>query len=88
MPKCDADFVYYNIECDNHELLVAEGLAVESFLDEVPRRVFDNAAEYAALYPEGSAMEPLAYPLATTARHLPDALAKRLGLLEVRQKAA
>lgn len=74
-------FVYYNVECDQHELIVAEGLACESFLDEAPRRSFDNYSDYVALYGEAEReMVALDYPLATAARQLPDALAARLGL--------
>ena len=47
---------YYNIELDVHDVIVAEGLAVESYLG-ANRSEFDNADEYAALY--GSLGEPL-----------------------------
>lgn len=83
----EKSFVYYNIECDDQELIVAEGLACESFLDEAPRRVFDNYGDYLARYGEGSEMKALDLPLATTARHLPDLVAERLGLLGERQAA-
>jgi len=47
---------YYHIELDTHEAILAEGLAVESFLGN-NRSTFDNAGEYVALY--GSLGEPL-----------------------------
>jgi Hint domain len=47
---------YFHIELDTHEAILAEGLAVESFLRDNPH-AFDNADEYARLY--GSPGEPL-----------------------------
>ena len=57
---------YYHIELDVHDVIVAEGLAVESYLG-ADRSGFDNADEYVALY--GSLGEPLTpcAPLATYA---------------------
>jgi len=48
--------IYYHIELDAHEAILAEGLAVESFLGN-NRSAFDNADDYVALY--GSLGEPL-----------------------------
>ena len=47
---------YFHIELDTHEAILAEGLAVESFLRDNPH-AFDNADEYVRLY--GSPGEPL-----------------------------
>ena len=47
---------YFHIELDTHEAILAEGLAVESFLRDDPH-AFDNADEYVRLY--GSPEEPL-----------------------------
>ena len=47
---------YFHIELDTHEAILAEGLAVESFLRDNPH-AFDNADEYVRLY--GSPEEPL-----------------------------
>jgi hypothetical protein len=47
---------YLHIELDTHEAILAEGLAVESFLRDNPH-AFDNADEYVRLY--GSPGEPL-----------------------------
>jgi hypothetical protein len=40
---------YYHVELDTHEAILAEGLAVETFLGN-DRGSFDNADEYVALY--------------------------------------
>jgi hypothetical protein len=47
---------YFHIDLDTHEAILAEGLAVESFLRNNPH-AFDNADEYVRLY--GSPGEPL-----------------------------
>jgi Hint domain len=47
---------YFHIELDTHEAILAEGLAVESFLRDDPH-AFDNEDEYIRLY--GSPEEPL-----------------------------
>ncbi len=47
---------YYNIELDTHEVVLAEGLSVETF-NGVGRGFFDNADEFVQLY--GSVGKPL-----------------------------
>ncbi len=42
---------YFHVELDSHDVLLAEGAASESFLDDDSRGVFHNAAEFARLYP-------------------------------------
>ncbi|MCQ8278964.1 Hint domain-containing protein [Acetobacteraceae bacterium KSS8] len=49
---------YLHIELDNHELLLAEGAPTESFVDDDSRALFQNAAEYAALYPDRESRPP------------------------------
>ncbi len=51
---------YYHIELDTHEVILAEGLAVESFLGG-NRAAFDNVDEYIRLYGSpGEALTPFA----------------------------
>jgi hypothetical protein len=47
---------YFHVELDTHEAILAEGLAVESFLRDDPH-AFDNADQYMRLY--GSPGKPL-----------------------------
>jgi hypothetical protein len=43
---------YFHVELDSHDVLLAEGAASESFLDDDSRGLFHNAAEYATLHPD------------------------------------
>ena len=69
---------YYHIEAEGHELIVAEGVAVETFIDNEPRQKFDNYAEYELLYPNPSMMQPLNLPRVKYARQLPACINQRL----------
>jgi len=46
---------YFHIELDGHDVIVAEGAAAESFIDDDSRSLFHNAHEYRALYPAAAA---------------------------------
>jgi Hint domain len=60
---------YFHIELDTHEVILAEGLAVESFLRDDPH-AFDNANEYVSLYgPPGEPLTPFAPRVAYNRRH-------------------
>ncbi len=43
---------YYHVELDSHDLLLAEGLAAESYLDTGNRGLFENAPEPLVLHPD------------------------------------
>lgn len=49
------DLVSMHLEFDAHTIIFAEGAPSESFVDEESRRRFDNAGEYARLYPNATA---------------------------------
>jgi hypothetical protein len=51
---------YFHVELDTHDVLIAEGAASESFVDDHSRGMFQNLAEYRALYPDAVAV-PAAY---------------------------
>ncbi len=71
---------YFHIELDAHDVIYAEGAPAETFIDEGDRGQFQNAGEYALLYPdvvrqpprycaphieEGEALEALRHAIAT-----------------------
>ncbi len=49
---------YFHIELDDHDLVLAEGCAAETFVDCDSRGMFQNAADYAALFPDDTARPP------------------------------
>ena len=68
-------FNYYHIELDRHELVIAEGVPVESFLPyKADRDNYDNGAEYHRLYPDDANVLPwpMDYPRITAATQVPE----------------
>jgi hypothetical protein len=53
---CDA-VTYYHVELVSHEVILAEGLPVESYLDTDGRAFFDNGGGVISLHPAPPAME-------------------------------
>ncbi len=53
---------YLHLELERHQLIEAEGLAAETFIDCVGRGIFQNAAEFAALYPDDAEAAPSQQP--------------------------
>ena len=43
---------YFHVELDRHDVIIAEGAPSETFLDDDSRRMFHNAHEFDALYPD------------------------------------
>ena len=63
--KPEETFQYYHIELDSHQVIVAEGLEVESLCHVYKDRSnYDNGTEYIALYPEEERFYklPMSYP--------------------------
>jgi O-antigen biosynthesis protein len=48
---------YYHLEFSSHEIIFAHGVAAESFVDDHSRQMFDNASEFALLYPDKARCE-------------------------------
>lgn len=72
------DVEYYHIETENHEIILAEGAPVETYMDNVSRSAFYNHAEYEALYPQAAKMVELDLPRVKYARQLPNFVKQRL----------
>ena len=64
-------YTVYHIETEAHEIILANGAPAETFIDNVSRRVFDNYAEFDALYGEVPEMVELDYPRAMSDRQVP-----------------
>lgn len=52
------EVTYYHIELDDHEMLLAEGLPAESYLDTGDRRKFTNGGRPISLFPDYSSHSP------------------------------
>ncbi len=51
-PEPESDVAYLHVELNGHHLLLAEGTPAESFVDDDSRAMFQNCADYRALYPD------------------------------------
>jgi hypothetical protein len=71
-------FTVYHVETEDHDIILAEGAPAETFIDYVGRQVFDNYADYVALYGEERIITEAPYPRISTPRLLPPALRARL----------
>lgn len=71
-------FTYYHVELDRHDLILAEGLEVESFIEATSDLNMDNLAERATLESPAPAAE-MAYPRVKSARQLPSRIQVLLG---------
>ncbi len=71
-------FTYYHVELDGHFLILAEGVAAETFIDNVGRMAFDNWDEHEAMFPGGRALEEIDLPRVQSARQLPSLLRQYL----------
>ena len=72
-------FTYFHVELAGHDLILAEGVPAETFVDNVTRRRFDNHAEFEALYgTEETRIAELPLPRIKSARQLPGATRERL----------
>ncbi len=76
-------YMVYHVETEAHDLILAEGVAAETFLDTVTRRRFDNVAEYVALYGDvAPTLVEMDLPRVKSLRQLPQALRARLATAE------
>lgn len=67
------DFTYYHVETDAHELLLAEGVKAETFIDYATRDAFENGDEV-----EARVIGEMTLPRISTARMVPAELRGRL----------
>ena len=66
------------LELADHALILANGGAAETFIDNAGRNNFDNLAEHAALFPGGRATQEMPRPRALSARQVPMAVRRLL----------
>ena len=71
-------FVYYHVELDSHALILAEGVAAETFIDNVERLAFDNWDWRAGIDEAAVSLHEMPLPRAKAHRQVPPALRARL----------
>jgi len=82
--------VYYHIETEGHEAILANGAPAETFVDNISRRTFDNYAEYEARFgaTDGGEMAEMDLPRVVSARQLPAATRRRLAAIAAERTVA
>lgn len=73
-----AQVTYYHVETENHDVILANGAAAETFIDYPGRRVFDNHADYVARYGTERSIAEMPLPRDVAARLVPPAIKERL----------
>jgi Hint domain len=73
-----ARFTYYHIEVADHALILAEGAATETFVDNVDRMNFDNWAEHEQQHLGAPPIAELPYPRAKGSRQLSSRIRQQL----------
>lgn len=73
-------FVVYHIETDEHDVILANGAATETFVDAVTRSRFDNHQEYIDLYGVERVIPEMSYTRISAQRLVPSAIREKLGM--------
>ena len=75
-----ARFTVYHIETADHEVILANGAAAETFCDGSGRKAFDNYDEYLELLGTQAIVPVMQLPRISSARLLPEHIKRRLGM--------
>ncbi len=79
---------YFHVELERHDVILAEGAASETFLDDDSRGMFHNASEFGRLYPDAAGRGGFCAPRVTHGYAL-EAIRRRLAaLVEMAAEAA
>ena len=73
-------FVWWHVELENHECVVANGVPAESFIDYVGRSGFDNYDEYLALAGADRLIKEMPFVRISAHRLVPPGLREALGI--------
>ncbi|MEY8838434.1 Hint domain-containing protein, partial [Cribrihabitans sp. XS_ASV171] len=70
-------YTVYNVETEDHDVLLAEGVPAETFIDYVDRAAFDNYQEYLDRYGEDRTISEMSFPRISAGRLVPANLKSR-----------
>ncbi len=73
-------FMFYHVETQAHDVILADGTASETFEDVAGRMEFDNHQEYLDLYGAERIIPEMARPRISSRRLLPETIRARLGI--------
>ena len=79
---------YVHIELDEHDVIWAEGAAAESFVDDMGRGMFHNAAEYHATYGDEAGCDSAYYAPRLNQGHEVEAVRRRIAQRSLARAAA
>ena len=74
-------YTVYHVETENHDVIVANGAASETYLDMPGRKVFENFQEYLDLYGAERLICENPMPRISSARLVPESIKNRLSLV-------
>ena len=74
------EITYYHIETQAHDVILANGAPVETFVDAVTRARFDNYQDYLDLYGAERLIPEMSRPRISAQRLLPETIKARLGI--------
>ena len=82
MNELDDQFTFYHIETEAHDVILANGVPTETFVDAVTRQNFDNYQEYLDLYGAERIIREMDRPRISTQRLVPETIKTRLGIAD------
>jgi hypothetical protein len=69
---------YFHVELDSHDVILAEGAASETFVDDNSRAMFQNTPDYGALYPNEARVQATYFAPRMTSGYRLEALVQQL----------
>lgn len=81
-------FTYFHVETDAHDEILANGAPVETLIDYIGRRGFDNHQEYLDLYGQERIIPEMKRIRISAQRQLPPHLEQRFGIMPYSQQIA
>lgn len=78
MAELEDSFAVYHVETENHDVILANGTAAETFIDAADRTAFDNYGEYLELYGADRIIPQMPLPRISSPRLVPQTIRDRL----------